>query len=316
MPALSMKPAPVSAIRRLSSVTNRSPPAVAGTNSSPGLVQNCPVPIVIEVAIPAAICGPRATAAASVTIIARDAQGNRSAPSTTVVVTTGAACASAICSVTQVATDTDVPWGLTQLPNGDVLYARRDAFDVVRLNPATGAKTSIGQVPNTQGTDGEGGIMGIAIAPTFSSDPWLYVMHTSPTDNRVVRIRYTNGVLSGSPQVLITGIARNKFHNGGRLRFGPDGRLYIATGDGQNGEWAQDTNNLAGKVLRIIAEPVPGRCAGGPPRMGLSRRRSTGHDRFTLVEQAARIRRRGWVRSCRPGDRPSLRVRRRPRLCA
>jgi glucose/arabinose dehydrogenase len=51
--------------------------------------------------------------------------------------------------------------------------------------------------------------------------------------------------------VLLTGIPRNKYHNGGRLRFGPDGKLYIATGDGQNGDWAQDRANLAGKVLRI-----------------------------------------------------------------
>ncbi len=184
-------------------------------------------------------------------VVARDAQGNRSAPSTVAAVTTGAGCTAAICSVTQVATDTDVPWGLSQLPDGAVLYARRDAFDIVRLDPATGAKTSIGRVPGTQGTDGEGGVMGIAVAATFDADPWVYIMHTSPTDNRVVRMRYTGGVLTGSPQVLISGIARNKFHNGGRLRFGPDGKLYVATGDGQNGEWAQDRANLAGKVLRI-----------------------------------------------------------------
>ncbi len=184
-------------------------------------------------------------------VVARDAQGNRSAPSAAAAVTTGAGCTAAICAVTQVATDTDVPWGLTQLPDGAVLYSRRDAFDIVRLDPATGAKTSIGRVPGTQGTDGEGGVLGIEVAPTFGTDPWVYVMHTSPTDNRVVRMRYTGGVLSGSPQVLVSGIARNKFHNGGRLRFGPDGKLYVATGDGQNGEWAQDRANLAGKVLRI-----------------------------------------------------------------
>jgi glucose/arabinose dehydrogenase len=184
-------------------------------------------------------------------VVARDAQGNRSTPSAPVFVTTGTGCTSAICTVTQVATETDVPWGLTQMPGGDVLYSRRDAFDIVRLNQVTGAKTSIGRVPNAQGTDGEGGVMGIAITPTFEADPWLYIMHTSATDNRVVRIRYTNGALSGTSQVLVSGIPRNKFHNGGRLRFGPDGKLYIATGDGQNGNWAQDRNNLAGKILRI-----------------------------------------------------------------
>nr|WP_206788458.1 PQQ-dependent sugar dehydrogenase [Amycolatopsis sp. MtRt-6] len=182
---------------------------------------------------------------------ARDAQANRSAPSTPVAVTTGASCATPICSVTRAATDTDLPWGLTTLPDGQVLYSRRDAFEIVRLDPATGTKTVAGRMPNVAGTDGEGGVLGLAVAADFTADPWLYVMHTSSTDNRVVRIRYTGGVLSGTPQVLLTGIPRNKYHNGGRLRFGPDGKLYVATGDGQNAEWAQDRGNLAGKVLRI-----------------------------------------------------------------
>ncbi|ROP41730.1 PQQ-dependent sugar dehydrogenase [Saccharothrix texasensis] len=182
---------------------------------------------------------------------ARDAQANRSAASTAVAVTTGSTCATALCSVTKVASETDLPWGLTTLPGGQVLYGRRDAFEIVRLDPATGAKTTVGRVPNVAGTDGEGGVLGLAVASDFTADPWLYVMHTTTTDNRVVRIRYTDGALTGTPQVLLTGIPRNKYHNGGRLRFGPDGTLYIATGDGQNGDWAQDLDNLAGKVLRI-----------------------------------------------------------------
>ncbi|MFI9005725.1 PQQ-dependent sugar dehydrogenase [Actinosynnema sp. NPDC053489] len=182
---------------------------------------------------------------------ARDAQANRSTPSTAVAVTTGGSCATALCSVTRVTTETDLPWGLTTLPDGQVLFGRRDTFEVVRLDPATGAKTSLGRVPGAAGTDGEGGVLGLAVAPDFTADPWLYVMHTTTTDNRVVRIRYTGGTLTGSPEVLLTGIPRNKYHNGGRLRFGPDGKLYVATGDGQNGAWAQDRANLAGKVLRI-----------------------------------------------------------------
>ncbi|MFB9596606.1 PQQ-dependent sugar dehydrogenase, partial [Saccharothrix longispora] len=197
---------------------------------------------------------------------ARDAQANRSTPSTPVTVTTGAACATALCSITRVATDTDLPWGLATLPGGQVLYGRRDAFDIVRLDPATGAKTSLGRVPGVAGTDGEGGVLGIAVAADFTADPWVYVMHTSPTDNRVVRIRYTGGVLTGTPQVLLTGIPRNKYHNGGRLRFGPDGKLYVATGDGQNGTWAQDLDNLAGKVLRVNRDgTVPGDNPFGTP---------------------------------------------------
>ena len=154
--------------------------------------------------------------------------------------------------MTQVGTDTDIPWGLDTLPDGSVLYARRDAHDVIRLDPATGAKTNVGTVPNVQSTDGEGGLLGLALSPTFASDQWVYLMHTSPTDNRIVRIKLVNNALvTSTEQVLLSGILRNKFHDGGRLRFGPDGKLYAATGDAQNGDNAQNTSNLAGKILRL-----------------------------------------------------------------
>ncbi|NPC49808.1 glucose dehydrogenase [Corallococcus sp. AB032C] len=199
--------------------------------------------------------GLSANTAYTYAVLARDAQANASAQSASVTVTTGQACANAVCSVIQVATDTDIPWGLVNLPDGTVLYGRRDAQNVVRLDPATGQKTSVGTIPNVQSTDGEGGLMGLALSPNFSTDRWLYVMHTSPTDNRIVRLRYENGALNtASLQVLLQGIGRNKFHNGGRLRFGPDGKLYASTGDAQNGAYAQDINNLAGKVLRLNAD--------------------------------------------------------------
>lgn len=195
-------------------------------------------------------------------VVARDAQDNVSPPSTTVEVTTGNQCGSAICSVAEVARDRDIPWGLVTLPDGSVLYSRRDAHEIVRLNPATGATQTLGKVPNASGTDGEGGVMGLAIAANFSSDPWLYVMHTTPSDNRVVRIRYRNGALEpGTTDVLLSGILRSKYHNGGRLRFGPDGMLYAATGDAENENYAQvrtGTGALNGKILRMTpAGDVP-----------------------------------------------------------
>jgi glucose/arabinose dehydrogenase len=185
-------------------------------------------------------------------VVARDAQSNVSPHSNTAAATTGAACSNPVCAVTQVATDTDIPWGLVTLPDGSILYNRRDAHDIVHLNPQTGAKVNVGTVPNVESTDGEGGLLGLAITPSFATDRWLYIMHTSPSDNRIVRIKLVNDHLdTGSEQVLLTGIRRNKFHNGGRLRFGPDGKLYASTGDAQNGNYAQDRNALEGKVLRL-----------------------------------------------------------------
>ncbi|MEU4833907.1 PQQ-dependent sugar dehydrogenase [Streptosporangium sp. NPDC023615] len=185
-------------------------------------------------------------------VVARDGQANVSARSNTVTATTGAACATPVCTVTQVATDTDIPWGLVTLPDGTILYGRRDADDIIRLDPATGAKTTVGTVPNVAGTDGEGGLLGLEIAPSFGSDRWVYIMHTSPTDNRIVRIKLENDRLNtATEQILLSGILRNKYHDGGRLRFGPDGKLYASTGDAQNGDHAQNTAHLSGKILRI-----------------------------------------------------------------
>jgi len=194
-------------------------------------------------------------------VSAVDGNGNESGKSMPILdVTTsgGTACtpSQGVCGATQVATDDDVVWGLVTLPDGTILYNQRDAHDIVHLNPKTGAKKTIGVLPNTQNNDVEGGLTGLEINPvSFASDHWLYIMHTSPNDNRIVRIKYdpaADALLTNTEQILVTGIARNKFHNGGRLRFSPDGRfLFAGTGDAQNGANAQNTSSLNGKVLRI-----------------------------------------------------------------
>ena len=111
----------------------------------------------------------------------------------------------------------------------------------IRLNPATGAKTTSAPCPTCRAPTARAGCSAWRISPTFASDHWLYLMHTSPTDNRIVRIKLVNNALiTSTEQVLLSGIPRNKFHDGGRLRFGPDGKLYAATGDAQNGDNAQN----------------------------------------------------------------------------
>jgi glucose/arabinose dehydrogenase len=195
-------------------------------------------------------------------VVARDSQRNVSPHSNEISVKTGAGCGNPVCRVTTVTSDTDIPWGLVTLPDGTLLYNRRDAHDVIHLNPATGAKTNIGTVPDVQSTGGEGGLMGLEINPrTFASDHWLYIMHTSPSDNRIVRVKFENNKLvTSTEQVLVSGILRNKFHDGGRLRFSPDGRyLFATTGDAQNGDNAQNKNGLNGKVLRLNPDgSIPG----------------------------------------------------------
>jgi glucose/arabinose dehydrogenase len=115
---------------------------------------------------------------------------------------------------------------------------------------------------------GEGGLLGLAVAPTYAQDQVVYAYYTTASDNRVVRFR-----LGESPQVIVSGIANAVLHNGGRLAFGPDGLLYIATGDATVRSNAQDVSSLNGKILRVKPD---GSAADGNPFPG-NRVWSLGH---------------------------------------
>ncbi|TPQ22882.1 PQQ-dependent sugar dehydrogenase [Streptomyces sporangiiformans] len=151
-----------------------------------------------------------------------------------------------------------VPWGLSWLPDGSALLTERDSFKLFKLTQS-GTRTQVGTVPNVVTTNGEGGLLGVAVSPNWRTDHYVYLMHSAASDNRIVRMTYDGSSLSGY-KVLVTGIAKNKYHNGGRIKFGPDGYLYATTGDAQNGDRAQDKNSLNGKILRMTADgkPAPG----------------------------------------------------------
>jgi glucose/arabinose dehydrogenase len=149
--------------------------------------------------------------------------------------------------VADLGSDLVSPWGLVRLEDGSALVSERDTGRIVQV-AADGSQTEIALIPQAA-PDGEGGLLGIAIDP---SGAWLYAYVTTETDNRVIRVPLDDP--SAAPENILTGIPKAGIHNGGRIAFGPDGDLYVATGDAGQPELAQDPASLAGKILRVDPE--------------------------------------------------------------
>ncbi|MFJ4574163.1 PQQ-dependent sugar dehydrogenase [Streptomyces sp. NPDC088846] len=197
----------------------------------------------------------------SLDIVAKDAAGNASPPSNTVAFTTPA-CATdggVPSGIATVSTGWSVPWGTYWMPDGKTaLTTERDSFKVFKVTSG-GTRTQVGTVPNAVTTDGEGGLLGVAVDPKWSTNHYVYFMHTASEGNRVARMTYDGSSLGGYT-VLLQGIKKSRYHNGGRLAFGPDGYLYASTGEAQTPDLAQDKNSLNGKILRMTTDgkPAPG----------------------------------------------------------
>ncbi|MFC8293474.1 PQQ-dependent sugar dehydrogenase [Streptomyces sp. NPDC057242] len=155
------------------------------------------------------------------------------------------------------------PWGLAELPGGDLLVSSRDERTVTRIDGRTGAETPLGEVPGVVPA-GEGGLLGLAVR-----DGWVYAYLTASSDNRIVRMRYGGGAGDrlGPPEPVLTGIPKGFTHNGGRIAFGPDGMLYAGTGETGDTGLAQDRGSLGGKILRMTpgGKPAPGNPFPGSP---------------------------------------------------
>ncbi|NUT70174.1 sorbosone dehydrogenase family protein [Pseudarthrobacter sp. C4D7] len=155
----------------------------------------------------------------------------------------------------------DTPWAAVFLPDGTAIISERGT---ALLKAARDGKAStVGKVPGVAPA-GEGGLLGLALSPHFDADRTLFAYATTREDNRVLKMtleRDAGGSLQlGRPDAVFTGIPKAGTHNGGRIRFGPDGYLYVGTGDAQRREQPQDPAALGGKILRLSADgsPAPG----------------------------------------------------------
>jgi glucose/arabinose dehydrogenase len=213
-----------------------------------------------------------------------------------------------------VASGLTVPTGLVVLPDGSAVVGERETGRLLQVFPDRSPARELMTLPGVD-TAGDGGLLGLALSPTFVQDGLLYAYVSTPEDNRVVRFP-----IGGTPNPVFTGIPRGEVHNGGGLLFAPDGSLYVGTGDTGNPALAQDPASLAGKVLRIdvfgrpaAGGPVVSRghsdvtalCAGGEQRVYLTDEHADGPDELNVLAEGADF---GWPAPAPSSVAPVLQV--------
>ncbi|SKA90979.1 Glucose/arabinose dehydrogenase, beta-propeller fold [Agreia bicolorata] len=169
--------------------------------------------------------------------------------------------------LTALANGLAAPWSIAPVGADGILISERDSAQIVLVDPA-GQKRAIGGVGGVAAA-GEGGLLGIAVHGD-GAERRLFAYFTTDGDNRVVSFPLTGAGASlalGPATEVITGLPKASNHNGGRIAFGPDGMLYITTGDANQREGAQDPGYLGGKILRLDASgsvPTDNPIAGSP----------------------------------------------------
>ncbi|MBN7773957.1 PQQ-dependent sugar dehydrogenase [Clostridium aminobutyricum] len=162
-----------------------------------------------------------------------------------------------------------IPWAIALSDEGRLYVTERSgAVRVIEDGILQEQPLITFQIPFV--SRGEGGLMGIALDPDFAQNHYLYVMSSylegNQVYNRVIRLLEENNQ-AVIDRVLLDKIPAGQFHNGGRIKVGPDRKLYITTGDADVSELAQDFNSMAGKILRINLDgtiPEDNPFAGSP----------------------------------------------------
>jgi glucose/arabinose dehydrogenase len=179
----------------------------------------------------------------------------------------------------------EVPWDIAFTGTGELFMTERVGrivrFDSGAVSEVVEPADAIDAGSLAPGSDkepwwvegGEGGTLGIAIHPEYPDEEWVYVYYTAKVgegkENRVVRFDVGASDPASTEETLIEGMPANSYHNGGRIRFGPDDNLWVCTGDAGDGERAQDLDSLSGKILRIAPD---GRAPSSNPKLGGDRR--------------------------------------------
>ena len=145
------------------------------------------------------------------------------------------------------------PWEIVFGSNGDIYFTERDGR-IWKMSESGVAKV-IQTFPKSGSI--EGGTLGLALHPEFEENKKIYVYQTNLElefyQNKVFTFEVGENTLSNK-QLILDGIPGAPWHDGGRIKFGPDQKLYISTGDAINPGWSQDLSSLAGKILRLNSD--------------------------------------------------------------
>ena len=153
--------------------------------------------------------------------------------------------------VETVASGLEVPWSIVWAPDGRMFFTERPGRVRVFANGRLRTEP-LATIPDVE-PSGESGLMSLALHPQFATNHFLYLSYAYKGEGqlvRVVRYRETETGLT-DPKVIIENIPAAQYHAGCRLRFGPDAKLYVTTGDATKRELAQKLDSLAGKTLRL-----------------------------------------------------------------